>query len=270
MTLFSESTARRFISYYHKWTEKQWVEYEKVESKLFQIQGENVCPTCSGQEIVSARYTNPSMIDYEIVKRWFPCECEKNNKLLKDAEANSVLSPTFKKKTFDNWDNEYNNGGNSEAFEFCKGYAHQFRTAASDGLGLLLMGTTGIGKDHLAASVIQKAMQKGYLCVMESAPEIIDLAYSKKSNIDIYKVCGLLCISDIGREIVNQFSHSVLFQIIDFRVTRTKPTIYTTNKSAEELYATYKDVDPAGALIRRIGEKSETLKLTGAPYTLKE
>ena len=56
-----------------------------------------------------------------------------------------------------------------------------------------------------------------------------------------YFDCDLLIVDDLGTEIINQFTATVLYNVINTRISRKKSTIINTNFSRDELRAKYAD-----------------------------
>ena len=60
-------------------------------------------------------------------------------------------------------------------------------------------------------------------------------------NTEHYISCDLLILDDLGTEVVNQFTQSTLYYVINSRLNSNRPTIISTNLLAEELRKTYSD-----------------------------
>ncbi len=59
--------------------------------------------------------------------------------------------------------------------------------------------------------------------------------------LDRYADCDLLIIDDLGTEVVNQFTVSVLYHLINTRLNRGLSTMINTNLSQKELRERYWD-----------------------------
>lgn len=60
-------------------------------------------------------------------------------------------------------------------------------------------------------------------------------------NIKRYFDCDLLIIDDLGTEIINQFTTSCLYNVINTRLNKRKQTIISTNLTQEEFRKRYWD-----------------------------
>ncbi|MCL1831200.1 MAG: ATP-binding protein, partial [Oscillospiraceae bacterium] len=107
---------------------------------------------------------------------------------------------------------------------------------------LFFMGDTGLGKTHLALAIANEVLSKGYNVVYCSAANIfkaIETEYFREQHttetLDTLKICDLLILDDLGAEYLNLFVNSSLYDIVNTRLVRQLPTIYTTNivKSAD-------------------------------------
>jgi DNA replication protein DnaC len=56
-----------------------------------------------------------------------------------------------------------------------------------------------------------------------------------------YFDCDLLIIDDLGTEVINQFTVSALYNVINTRLSLRRPTIISTNFTQEELRRRYWD-----------------------------
>jgi DNA replication protein DnaC len=56
-----------------------------------------------------------------------------------------------------------------------------------------------------------------------------------------YIDCDLLIIDDLGTEVVNQFTLSCLYHVINTRLNLGRPTIISTNLSIEDIQKKYTD-----------------------------
>ena len=66
-------------------------------------------------------------------------------------------------------------------------------------------------------------------------------AYEATGDVSQYFSCDLLIIDDLGAEIVNQFTVSCLYNVLNTRLNRKKATIISTNLIQEEFRKKYWD-----------------------------
>jgi len=59
--------------------------------------------------------------------------------------------------------------------------------------------------------------------------------------VEAIQSCDLLIVDDLGSELTNQFTVSCLYNMINTRITRGKPTIINTNLNQAEIRSRYSD-----------------------------
>ncbi|MBQ7322480.1 MAG: ATP-binding protein [Clostridia bacterium] len=116
---------------------------------------------------------------------------------------------------------------------------------------LLLMGSTGLGKTHLSSAVARRVIDRGFdVQYVTAVGMLADFEYQRfgnsisgdeGENVARYYDCDLLIIDDLGTEMINQFTLSCIYNVINIRLTRKKSTIISTNFSQKELREKYWD-----------------------------
>lgn len=180
------------------------------------------------------------------------CDCFRTllrEEACKEANAGSPL-PLF---TFDTFDLTFypdtylerygvNVRKNMEnVFSYCKRYAGDFKHADSS---LLLLGKTGLGKTHLALSIANAVIEKGYGVIYDTAQNIfmkLEEEYfgrsEKKYTFSVFD-CDLLIMDELP-DFVSQFSVNTFYNIINTRMLKHRPMIVSTNLTENELSAKY-------------------------------
>lgn len=116
---------------------------------------------------------------------------------------------------------------------------------------LLFFGATGLGKTHLSTATAKTVIERGYDVFYNSAVGMLadfemqrfgsSAAQGDADNTARYTACDLLILDDLGTELVNQFTLSVLYTVINARMNLGRATIINTNLTAAELRKTYND-----------------------------
>ena len=116
---------------------------------------------------------------------------------------------------------------------------------------LLLMGSTGLGKTHLSSAVARAVIDRGFDVQYVTAVGMLsDFEYQRfgnsisgdeGENVARYYDCDLLIVDDLGTEVINQFTLSCIYNVINIRLTRKKSTIISTNLMQRELLDKYWD-----------------------------
>jgi DNA replication protein DnaC len=187
------------------------------------------------------------------------CICFKR-KLVEAGMESSGMSSLMKKQSFENFSVDYYRSNLKEYqlmnanLKAVKSYAEDF-SLDSDSLpeSLLFLGGTGLGKTHLSTAIARKVIERGYDVYYNSAVGMLSdfeqrrfgngLISGEGSSDDTarYVECDLLILDDLGTEVVNQFTVSCLYHVINTRLNLQKPTIVSTNLSIADLRKIYND-----------------------------
>lgn len=130
---------------------------------------------------------------------------------------------------------------------------------------LIFLGNVGTGKTHLACGIIREC--GGLYRLASSIVE--ELRRTKSFNadkteakiLDAYGKTGLLIIDEIGRGAVAAEEQYMLYQIINERYNRRKPTVLISNQTKKE-FLQYIGIAAAD----RLTESAQVVELTGKSY----
>lgn len=177
------------------------------------------------------------------------CECVK--KLAAKVIVDELKSQMpLEDCTFENFDlNYYSKDGENARkrmtaiFKLCKEYVNGFNPESSD--NLLFMGAPGLGKTHLTLAIVSGIVERGFIPFYGPAENLFSLIHGERffgENKGSYQAmldCDLLVIDDLGTEYLNEFSKSVLYNLINSRLLSKKPTIINTNLTMKEIADRY-------------------------------
>ncbi len=193
---------------------------------------------------------------------------EENNKKIKILSRENGLPPLFKKKRFENYDRNNNN----QAFIRAKSFTDNFPNAK----GILFIGSVGVGKSHLAASIANELTDRLYSCYFGNVVDIMGFVkstYNKNSLLTeleaidtMTEKMDLLIIDDLGKESNSEHNLSLLYQIINKLYENEKPLIITTNYGAVDLN---KKLGERGqAIISRISSMCSPVVMSGKDWRI--
>ncbi len=192
------------------------------------------CPICSDTGFVGTKV----------------CDCLKKEVALAALE-DSGIGKLAKTQGFDTFDLSYYTGNAlTEAeknLKTLKGFAEKFSPEHPS--NFILMGATGLGKTHLSTSVAKVVIDKGYKVVYDTIDGILSDFEAERFKYTMtdeelserYYKCDLLIIDDLGCEVINQFTVSCLYNLINTRINAGKSTIINTNLTIDELRSVYSD-----------------------------
>ena len=176
------------------------------------------------------------------------CSCLKNAIAHASLEASGVGALAHK-QNFDNFSFDYYNGEDRSRMErnynALRDYAEGFSGKGDD--SWMLMGNTGLGKTHLSTAVAVRVIEKGYDVVYETMQTLMDdfsenqFRGGSSESVAKYYEADLLVVDDLGSELTNQFTVSVLYNLINQRANKNKATVFSTNLTQKELRERYAD-----------------------------
>lgn len=161
----------------------------------------------------------------------------------------------FQSARFDNYDES---AGSKTALAKARAFL-----ASTERRDLYLHGGVGAGKTRLAASILNEAKRIGRWCYFARVPLMLHQLQPGKQSDDLERVlmrCDLLVLDDIGaeRDQATDYTRRTLYMIYEERHDRGARTIFTSNKSLDEI-AEMSDDD---RLTSRIAGWADVIKVT--------
>ena len=140
---------------------------------------------------------------------------------------------------------------------------------------LLFMGSSGVGKTHLATAIgIEAAKKRNSVYFISCNDLITNLSNAFKENrleskIKFYCKYKLLIIDEIGYLPITKEEANMFFQLIAKRY-ETKSTIITTNQPFSKWGEVFGDTTIAAAIIDRLVHHSVIINIKGKSYRIKD
>lgn len=221
------------------------------------------------------------------------CECVVKEREIQEAEEQkkrehkkreqlrivSGMSERNIEQTFDFEPTKYQ----IKAKKFCTIWSEAFinGTLGKDKNSIVIGGTVGSGKTHLASAILNKiidnceikinreteilssSMQSPFIFTTASDMFIeLSQIYTKtvdaQKTVDKYKKCRLLIIDDLGSENTTESRREIFQSIIDHRYSNYLPFIITTNLNSDKLKERYDE-----RTLDRLREVCEFIAVTG-------
>lgn len=122
-------------------------------------------------------------------------------------------------------------------YEACQHFAHQ-----DEGRWLVLAGSYGCGKTHLAAAIANARIERGQPALFVNAPDFLDYlraAFAPEADesyaerFELVRNVPLLVLDDLGAESPTPWANEKLYQLLNHRYNAHLPTVITTNHDPE-------------------------------------
>lgn len=129
--------------------------------------------------------------------------------------------------------------------ELCKAYATNWQETYHSGANIIMCGTPGTGKTHLASVICrQVATQNDARPLYTTVSRMIrhirssynrDADYNESQALKKFTHADLLVIDEVGVKLSSDHERSMLFEIVDERYQRLMPTILISNLKIGEI-----------------------------------
>lgn len=201
------------------------------------------CPFCRGARF----YRLDVPVGHEQFGKAHPCPvCEIPRQRRARAERLRRLAGVpedLSRYTFATFQPEWAHGTAGERREL-GAILQEAQAYAEDPAGwLVLHGTYGCGKTHLAYAIVERSLALGRSVYYGSLPEVLDtlragyddaagMAYDARMRtmLDV----ELLVLDDVGAEHQTAWGNEKLFELTNYRYTRRLPLVVTTNLNVAE------------------------------------
>lgn len=145
-----------------------------------------------------------------------------------------------------------------------------------DHANVILLGTVGLGKTHLATALGYAACQQGMSVLFANAIDVINTLHAAqtkgtlKAELRKYTNPALLILDEIGYLPIDQRGADLLFQVITARYERGS-IILTTNKAFKQWPSIFNgDSTITSAVLDRLLHHGHTVVLEGPSYRMKD
>jgi DNA replication protein DnaC len=219
-----------------------------------------VCPICfgAGMEIVPGKGARA-------------CSCQTQN-----AHSTHLQKARLPLRYADCHFHNYKPANDSQvkAFHYASRLAMEFPAVEQ---GLLLMGTVGVGKTHLAVSILKGLTERGFGCLFYEFGSLlkqIQDSYNSHTQTSELSVLSpvlnaeILVLDEVGASKPTDWVRDTMAHIINTRYNDRKLTIFTTNYLDERSAGREETLeDRIGVRLRsRLFEMCKTVILTGEDY----
>ena len=208
------------------------------------------------------------------------CECEiKRDKentereiltRISSLKRDCFSSPLQHQYTFEKFLNE-----KGQAYKVAYNYAKSFEQMKKDNVGLLFYGDVGSGKTYLACSIANELIERKQVRVkIMNLSQVINQIQKSAFKLDSNEIISnlsnipLLILDDLGIERDTSYAREQVYNIINSRYLKGRPTIFTTNLSLEIIQNPNIDLEYQ-RIYSRILEMTIPVKVTGEDFRRK-
>ncbi|PCN55616.1 replicative DNA helicase, partial [Clostridioides difficile] len=208
------------------------------------------------------------------------CECEikrdkeneEKERLMKisSLKRDCFSSPLQHQYTFEKFLNE-----KGQAYKVAYNYAKSFEQMKKDNVGLLFYGDVGSGKTYLACSIANELIERKQVKVkIMNLSQVINQIQKSAFKVDSNEIISnlsnipLLILDDLGIERDTSYAREQVYNIINSRYLKGKPTIFTTNLSLEIIQNPNIELEYQ-RIYSRILEMTIPVKVTGEDFRRK-
>ncbi|MBN2120687.1 MAG: ATP-binding protein [Candidatus Omnitrophica bacterium] len=194
---------------------------------------------------------------------------ERQKKIEEQIKAANI-EKRFVDVTFENYSVNPNNQQQAKNFRTLRDFVDDFEHHLDAGTWLLLLGSYGVGKTHLATAVIKSLITKGHTAILVKLNGLFDTVkqtYAGGSALTdkelIKKVIGIDCLvlDEIDVQRNSKTDRLITFEILNGRYEKMKPTILIGNCKIDEIEDIFD-----GAIVDRIYEVGKILLFNWDSY----
>lgn len=252
-------------------TKIQGTDFTYNKEKHYEKDGHIYCKICN--ERIDGKAI-PFFNDTILIPR-VDCKCDRDRKeqeklreklIAQDRlRDNCFISRNQNAYTFENAD-KYTD---DNTFRKAKNYVKHFDEMRKDNIGLLLYGNVGSGKTYIACSIANAIISEySYSVKMRNFAQILNDLQKGGFNLDrneyIESITSptLLILDDFGIERNIEYALEQVYNIVNARYLKARPTIITTNLNFKDIEKEQEDI-MLGRIYSRIIEMCLPLRVTG-------
>ncbi|HEL1201800.1 TPA: ATP-binding protein [Streptococcus equi subsp. zooepidemicus] len=251
-------------------TKIQGTDFTYNKDTHYEKDGHIYCKTCN--ERIDGKVI--PMLDKPMIIRT-ACKCDRDRqeqekqreKLLKQdrLRQNCFISKNQIAYTFENADENTD----KEIIKKAKNYVKHFEEMRKDNVGLLLYGNIGSGKTYIACAIANSIITEySYTVKMRNFAQILNdlqkggFTLDRNEYIEQLTSPTLLILDDFGIERNTEYALEQIYNVINARYLKGRPTIITTNLNFKDIEKEQEDI-MLGRIYSRVIEMCLPLRVTG-------
>ena len=200
------------------------------------------CPRCGGVGFVLADVP----LGHPDFGKAMPCHCKQEERLWRRVHEFQGMSnlAALARYTFDQFTSapSWLSAPSQESLRRAYDAAYAFAQRPEG--WLVITGSYGCGKTHLAAAIANDRLDRGQAAIFVVVPDLLDhLRTTFGPNSDVQydemfeqvRSTRLLILDDMGSQSATPWAQEKLFQLLNHRYNAQLPTVVTTNQRLEDL-----------------------------------
>lgn len=251
-------------------TNIQGIEYTYNADTQYEKDGHIYCKTCHER-----KDGNPiTMLDKQVIFG-VACKCDRDREAEIQLRAKKMEQERLKESCFIARNQIAYTFANADKatdeliLKKAKNYVKYFEQMKDDNVGLLLYGNVGSGKTYIACSIANAIIEEySYVVKMRNFAQILNdlqkggFTMDRNEYIEQITNATLFILDDFGIERNTEYALEQIYNVINARYLKAKPTIITTNLNFKDIEREQEDI-MLGRIYSRIVEMCLPLRVIG-------
>ena len=207
------------------------IKYSFDPDKEYMKDGHAYCKACHERKDGEIR----SFLDKNFIFK-NNCKCEREQEI-EQLKRDCFISMSQWAYTFDNY-----RGEKDKSYIIARNFVKEYEQMKKENIGLLFCGTVGSGKTYLACSIANALIEEYMIRVkIRNFAQIINdlqkggFDLDKNEYIEALTNVSVLILDDLGIERDTSYAKEQVYNIVNSRYLKQKPTIFTTNLPYEKI-----------------------------------
>ena len=218
------------------------VEYSYDPEKEYIKDGHAFCKVCHERKDGKVMEFFDNKMIFKI-----SCKCDRNREAKEKERQKQLEIERLKSICFTSmiqWAYTFENyqGKENQSLIIAKNFVKDYELMKKENIGLLFYGTVGSGKTYLACSIANSLIEQYQINVkIRNFAQIINelqrsnFDFDKNAYIESLVNTSVLILDDLGIERDTSYAKEQVYNIVNSRYLKQKPTIFTTNLSYDTI-----------------------------------
>lgn len=175
------------------------------------------------------------------------CRCDRDREVKEKEREKQMEIERLKRNCFNSiiqWAYTFENykGEENQSLIIAKNFVKDYEQMKKENIGLLFYGSVGSGKTYLACSIANALIEQYQISVkIRNFAQIINelqkssFDFDKNAYIESLVNTSVLILDDLGIERDTSYAKEQVYNIVNNRYLKQKPTIFTTNLSYDTI-----------------------------------